>query len=314
MYKYLSTRRSGHSEKGAKSMNPFVLSCCSTADLTEEHFCRRNIRTICFHFSLNGKQYPDDFGKSISFDDFYKAMADGAETNTSQVNVEEFIAYFTPFLQEGKDILHVSLSSGLSGVYSAANTAKIELETKFPGRKIYIVDSLGASSGYGLFMDKLADLRDAGMGIEGLYEWAEENRLRLHHWFFSTDLSYYVKGGRISKASGWFGTILKICPLLNMDDKGHLIPRHKVRGKKAVIREIVEKMAEYADGGTDYDEKCYISNAACYEDARAVAELVEARFPKLNGRVEIYSVGTTIGSHTGPGTVALFFWGNERHG
>ncbi len=293
-------------------MADYILSCCSTADLTEEHFKARNINYICFHFSLDGKQYPDDLGKTIPFDEFYKAMTDGAETATSQVNVDEYIEYFTPFLEEGKDILHVTLSSGLSGTFNSARIAKEELQEKYPDRKIYIVDSLGASSGYGLIMDKLADLRDEGMDIDSLKDWAENNRLKLHHWFFSTDLTFFVKGGRVSKVSGWFGTVLKICPLLDMDNAGHLVPRFKVREKKRVIVEIVNKMEQFADGGLDYNGKCYISNAACYEDARAVADLIEERFPKLNGKVEIFSVGTTIGSHTGPGTVALFFWGSER--
>lgn len=201
---------------------------------------------------------------------------------------------------------------GYPGVFGAANIARDELQEKYPDRKILLVDSLGASSGYGLLMDRLADLRDEGKSVDEVFAWAVEHRLELHHWFFSTDLTYYVKGGRISKASGWFGTMLKICPLLNMDDKGRLIPRFKIRGKKAVIREIVNKMEEFAVGGPTYSGKCYLSHSGCYEDARAVADLVEARFPKLNGRVEIYSVGTTIGSHTGPGTVALFFWGSRR--
>ena len=164
----------------------------------------------------------------------------------------------------------------------------------------------------GLLMDKLADLRDGGMALEELRDWTEQNRLKLHHWFFSTDLTFYVRGGRISKASGWFGTMLHICPLLNMDDLGRLIPRFKIRGKNKVIREIAERMVEHAQDGLNYSGKCYISNSACMEDAQAVARLVEERFPKLNGKVEINSIGTTIGSHTGPGTVALFFWGDER--
>lgn len=293
-------------------MADFILSCCSTADLTEEHFKARDINYICFHFSLDGKQYPDDLGKTIPFDRFYKAMTDGAETSTSQVNVDEYIEYFTPFLEHGKDILHVTLSSGLSGTINSARIAKEELEGKYPDRKIYIVDSLGASSGYGLIMDKLADLRDSGMSIDEIKDWAENNKLNMHHWFFSTDLTFFVKGGRVSKVSGWFGTVLKICPLLNMDNLGHLVPRFKVREKKRVITEIVNKMEQFAEDGLDYNGKCYISNAGCYEDARAVADLIEKRFPKLNGKVEIYSVGTTIGSHTGPGTVALFFWGSKR--
>lgn len=293
-------------------MSNYVLSCCSTADLTEEHFTARGISYICFHYELDGKDYPDDLGKSIPFDKFYKMMQNGAETRTSQVNTEEYETYFEPFLKEGKDILHVCLSSGITSTINSARIAKEELEQRYPGRKILLVDSLGASSGYGLLMDKLADLRDEGKTIEEVYEWANAHKLNLHHWFFSTDLTFYIKGGRVSKTAGVIGGILNICPLLNMDNNGKLIPRLKIRTKKKVIRVIVDKMEEDADQGLDYSGKCYISHSACYEDARAVADLVEARFPKLNGKVEIYSIGTTIGSHTGPGTVALFFWGKER--
>ena len=293
-------------------MQKYILSCCSTADLTEEHFRSRDIQYICFHYMLDGKIYPDDLGKSMPFDKFYKAMADGAETQTSQVNIDEFINYFTPFLEAGHDILHISFSSGLSGSYDSAMMARDELTQKFPDRKLYIVDSLAASSGYGLLMDKIADLRDGGMNIDDLHVWAEGNKLKLHHWFFSTDLTFYIKGGRVSKTSGILGTMLGICPLLNMDNNGKLIPRAKIRGKKNVIKKIVEKMEECVDGGLCYDGKCYISNSACLEDAKAVAVLVKDHFPRLCGEVEIYDVGTTIGSHTGPGTVALFFWGKLR--
>ena len=161
-------------------------------------------------------------------------------------------------------------------------------------------------------MDRLADLRDEGKSINETADWAEENKLKLHHWFFSTDLEYYIRGGRVSRTAGLFGKILGICPLLNMDNLGRLIPRAKVRTKKKVIREIVRRMEEHAQDGLKYSGKCYISQSDCMEDARAVADLVESTFPNLNGKVEINWVGTTIGSHTGPGTVALFFWGDER--
>lgn len=293
-------------------MSDYILSCCSTADLSKEHFDRRGIHYVCFHYMLNDVSYPDDLGQSIAFEDFYRMMTEGADTKTSQVNVAEFIDYFTPFLKEGKDILHVSLSSGLSGSVNSARTAAEMLSEEYPDRKIYVVDSLGASSGYGLIMETLADMRDEGKSLDELHDWIEANKLRLHHWFFSTDLTFYVKGGRISKASGFFGTMLNICPLLNMDNLGRLIPREKIRTKKKVIKTIVDRMEECADDGLDYSGKCIISQSACVEDAKAVAALVEERFPKLNGKVEINYVGTTIGSHTGPGTVALFFWGKER--
>lgn len=149
-------------------MPGYVISCCSTADLSAEHFAARDIHYICFHFELDGKHYPDDLGNSVPFDQFYRAMENGAMTRTSQINVEEFVAYFTPFLEAGQDISHVSLSSGLSGVFSSASIARTELLERFPERKILLVDSLGASSGYGLLMDRLADLRDGGMEADAL--------------------------------------------------------------------------------------------------------------------------------------------------
>ncbi|MBP5254340.1 MAG: DegV family protein [Lachnospiraceae bacterium] len=295
-------------------MSDYVLSCCSTADLSKAHFEERDIHYVCFHYFLDGTEYPDDLGQSIPFPEFYKKMAGGAMTKTSQVNISEYMNYFTPFLEQGKDILHLTLSSGISGTYASAVSAASIARERFPERKIYIVDSLGASSGFGLMMDTLADLRDQGMDIDTLHCWIQDNRLRLNHWFFSTDLTYYVRGGRISKIEGLFGGLLGICPLLNMDQLGRLVPREKIRTRKRVIRTIVDRMEQYADKGLAYDGKCFISHSACYEDARAVADLVEARFPHLNGKVLINDIGTTIGSHTGPGTVALFFWGKERKG
>lgn len=293
-------------------MNNYVLSCCSTADLSKEHFESIDVRYICFHYQLDGVDYLDDLGQTMDFDEFYERMANGADTKTSQINADEFIEYFRPMLEAGQDILHVSLSSGISGVVNSANIARDALMDEFPDRKIYVVDSLGASSGYGLIMQTLSELRAEGKSIDEVYEWVKEHRLNLHHWFFSTDLSFYIKGGRVSKTSGTIGQLLNICPLLNMDNLGRLIPRYKIRTKKKVYKATVDKMEEFADGGLDYNGKCYISMSACMDDAKEVARQIEERFPKLDGKVVINNIGTTIGSHTGPGTVAVFFWGSKR--
>lgn len=293
-------------------MCDYILSCCSTADISKEHMEARGLSYLCFHYYMNDTEYSDDLGQSVSYPEFYGAMRQGVDTRTSQINISEYLSYFTAFLSQGKDVLHVSLSSGISGSANSARNAAAIAAEQFPERKIYVVDSLAASSGFGLFMDKLADLRDEGLGIEELRDWAEKNKLRLHHWFFSSDLTFFVKGGRISKAAGVFGGLLHICPLMNVDNLGRLIPRSKLRGKAKAIREIAERMKEFADGGAEYSEKCYMCHSDCCEDARAVAELVEAGFPKLRGKVLINNIGTTIGSHTGPGTVALFFWGKAR--
>ena len=293
-------------------MSDYVISCCSTADLSKEHFEKIDVHYCCFHYEMDGVQYLDDLGQSMDFDVFYQRMTDGAMTKTSQINADEYEEYFTQFLSQGKDIIHLTLSSGISGTFNSANLAKALLEDKYPDRKIYVIDSLAASSGYGLLVDHLAAMRDSGATIDELAAWVEEHKLNLNHWFFSSDLTFFIRGGRISKAAGAVGTVLNICPLMNVDFEGRLIPRYKIRTKKKVIQAIVDKMAEQAEDGTDYSGKCFISHSACEEDAKAVAALVEERFPNLNGRVLINSIGTTIGSHTGPGTVALFFWGQKR--
>jgi len=293
-------------------MADYILSCCSTADLTPEHFAKRDLHYLCFHYFMDNVSYQDDLGQTMPFDKFYQAMVDGADTRTSQVNAEEYAEYFEKLLAEGKDILHLTLSGGISGTINSARIAAEELREKYPERKIYIVDSVAAASGFGLLMDKLADLRDAGKTIDEVRDWAEANKNKLHHWFFSTDLTFFIKGGRVSKLSGWFGTALHICPLLNVNNEGKLIAREKLRGKPKVIRQIVKKMEEHAQDGLSYSGKCYISHSACLEDAQAVAKLITERFPNLAEPISIYSIGTTIGSHTGPGTVALFFWGDER--
>ena len=294
------------------TMSDYILSCCSTADLSKEHFESRDIKVICFHYMLDGVEYVDDLGQSMSFEEFYSRMAKGADTATSQVNITEYVDFFSAFAEQGKDVVHVTLSSGISGTYNSARNAALIVKERFPERNIYVVDSLAASSGCGLLMDTAADRRDEGLGAAELAKWIEDNRLKLNHWFFSTDLTSYVRGGRVSKTAAVFGGLLEICPLLNVDNLGRLIPRYKIRTKKKVIQAIVNKMEECAEGGLAYDGKCYISQSACYEDARQVADLIEERFKNLNGQVEINHIGTTIGAHTGPGTVALFFWGKER--
>lgn len=280
--------------------------------MPKEYFERRRIPYVCFHYTMDGVTYPDDFGDSIPFDEFYDRIAKGATPVTSQVNVNEYCDFFEPFLKEGNDVLHITLSSGISGTYNSACVAREELQARYPERKIVVLDSLAASSGYGLLVDAVADLRDGGSSFDSLVEWVENNKLRVHHWFFSTDLTSFKRGGRISATSAMLGTILNICPLMEMDYSGHLIPRQKIRTKKKAIQEIVRMMELHADNREAYDGKCFMSHSACEEDAKEVAALVEERFSSLKGKVVINNIGTVIGSHTGPGTVALFFFGDKR--
>lgn len=293
-------------------MSDFVISCCTTVDLNKEHLESRDIKYIYFHYFMDGKQYDDDLGQTVSYKEFYDAMRAGIDTKTSQINAAEYEEFFESFLKEGKDVLHINLSSGISGAYNSANIAKDILEERYPDRKIYVVDSLGAASGYGLLVDQAADLRDEGKSIDEIKDWIIDNRLRVQSWFFTQDLTYLVKGGRVSKAAGLVGGVLNICPLMHIDREGKLAAKQKVRTKKKAIRTLVEQMEMYAENGTAYDGKCFLCHSDCIEDAETVVAAIEDKFPALKGKVLVNSVGTTIGSHTGPGLVAVFFWGCER--
>ena len=293
-------------------MSDYVLSCCSTADVTREWLESRDIKYLYFNYYLNGETCKDDFGVTNSPADLYAKMLAGADAKTSQVSAGDYAAHFEKFLSAGKDVLHVTLSSGISSTYNSACIARDQLAEKYPDRKVIIVDSLAASSGYGLLMDKLAELRDSGMGIDELAAWTEEHKSEVQHWFFSSDLTFFVRGGRISKAAGLVGGMLKICPVMDVEPDGSLAVKEKIRTKAKAVNRVVEKMEELAEGGLDYSGKCFISQSECIDDAQEVARRIEAKFPKLNGKVEIFPIGATIGVHTGPGTVALFFWGEKR--
>ncbi len=293
-------------------MSDFILSCTSPVDLKKENLVNRNIRYMCFKYQLGDKLYDDDFGESMPYAQMYQMMVEGADTKTSQNGVGEYLDYFCDLLKDGNDVLHITLSSGLSGDYNSASSAALIARERYPERKLYVVDSLGASSGYGLLVDKAADLRDEGMDIDTLSEWVTDNRLNVHLWFYSSDLTFFVRGGRVSKAAGLFGGILNICPVLNMDYLGRLIARVKARGKKKAISEMFKRFEEHVQNGLDYNDKCFICHSQCYDDAKLLADMIKEKYTKIKGDIAIYDIGSTIGCHTGPGTVALFFWGDKR--
>lgn len=293
-------------------MPGYVLSCCSTADVTREWLEARDIAYLYFNYFLNGEMCKDDFGATNSPAELYAKMLAGADAKTSQISAGDYMEHFEKYLAQGLDVLHVTLSTGISGTYNSACAARDQLAEKYPDRKIYVVDSLAASSGFGLLMDRLAELRDGGMGIDELAAWAEDHKHEVQHWFFSSDLTFFVRGGRISKAAGLVGGMLKICPVMDVEPDGSLGVKEKIRTKAKAEKRVVEKMEELAQDGLDYSGKCFISHSECLDDAREVASRIEARFPKLDGKVQIFPIGATIGVHTGPGTVALFFWGKRR--
>ena len=294
-------------------MNNYVLSCCSTVDLTTEKLASRNIAWASFHYFLNNTEYIDDmFHSSMSAKSFYDGMVGGVDTRTSQINTDEYCNYFEKLFENYDEVVHVTLSSGLSGSYNSARIAVEMLKEKYPNKTVYLIDSLCASSGHGLLVDLLADKRDEGVSAEELYNYGEKLKLNIHLDFYSTDLTFYVKGGRVSKAAGLIGGILKICPVLDMNNEGKLIVRKKARGKIKAAEELLATMSANTENGKDYDGKCFISHSNCLDEANRLKGILEDEFINLKGKIEIFSIGPTIGSHTGPGTIALFYVGSER--
>ena len=294
-------------------MEKYVLSCCSTVDLTAEYLKERNIYWMPFHYFLNEEERFDDmFSSEITDKVFYDKMVAGVNTRTSQINSVEYYDYFERFAKENITVVHVTLSSGLSGSYNSAKIAVENLKEKYPDCKIYVVDSLCASSGFGLLVDILADKRDEGLSAKELAEYGENLKLNVRLDFYSTDLTFYVRGGRVSKAAGLIGNILKICPVLDMNNEGKLIVRKKARGNHKARQELLDNICKNAINGKDYSGKCFISHSNCYEEAQHLATAIEMEFPNLINKIKIFSIGPTIGSHTGPGTVALFYIGTPR--
>ncbi|WP_028264512.1 DegV family protein [Atopobium fossor] len=292
-------------------MSNFIISCCSTADVSEEFLASHSIPYINFNYMLDGTWYKDDFGKSHTPRSMYAKMLAGAEATTSQISVGDYVDFLRPFLAGGNDVLHITLSSGISGTYQSALNAASMLKEEFPNQKLYIVDSICASAGYGLLVSKLANLRDEGVSIDEARTWAEAHKREVQSWFFSTDLRFFVKGGRISKTAGMVGGMLHICPIMHIAPDGSLAVKEKVRTKKRAINRVASLMEETCQNGLNYDGELFISHADCLEDARAVAKLLAQTFPKAQP-AQIFNIGATIGVHTGPGTVATFWWGMPR--
>ena len=287
----------------------YTISCCSTTDLPKEYFAQHTIPFLPFTFVIDGKEYKDDLGESMSLKEFYRIVREGAMPTTSQVNVDQYTEFFESFLKQGKDLLHLSLSSGVSGSYNSARLAADELKTKYPERKLYLVDSLSASLGYGLLMHYAVKMKDEGKAIDEVYNWIENNKLKINHWFTVDDLHHLKRGGRLSGAAAVVGTLLQIKPVLSVDDTGKLIPKEKLRGRKSALNELVFKMETMVENPDGQD--ILISHGDCEEDANYVAEQIKAKFPGINS-IMINMIGPVIGAHSGPGTVALFFLGKNR--
>ena len=294
-------------------MSSYVLSCCSAIDLTSQWLAEHDVNCIYFAYDLGQTWYRDDFGETMPPAELYRRMLAGEHASTSQITVGEYMNAFKPFLEEGKDVLHVTLSSGITKTYYSACMAAEQLRAEYPNRTIRIVDSLCASSGYGLLMDGMVEQRDAGMGIDELADWAEAHRREVNHLFFSTDLTFFVRGGRVTPFAGAVGNVLKICPLMHVAVDGSLEVKEKIRTKARTKRRTLERMGELVRDGHDYDGPVFMSHSECLEDVQELAATIEQEYPRIrDGKVQIFPIGATVGVHTGPGTVTLFFWGNPE--
>lgn len=292
-------------------MKEYIISCSSTADLPRSYLESRDVKYAMFSFFLDGVEYKDDLYLARTPKEFFKLITEGATPTTAQIPPEDYISLWKPYLSEGKDILHMALSSGISGTYQSAIVAKSRLTREYPDRTIVVIDSLSASSGFGMLVDAACDNRDKGMSLKENEKWLRENLIGLNHWFFSSDMTSFIRGGRVSKASGFVGTALNICPLFKVNCDGKLIPVSRSLGKKKAVADIVKTMKNWCTDGEKYSGKVFISHSNCLGDATAVRDLILSTFKNVK-EVIICDIGTVIGSHTGAGTVALFFWGKER--
>lgn len=289
----------------------YILSCESTVDFPYAYAAQRELPVLFYSYLIDGESYPDDMLRDPeALPRFYRFLSEGKLPNTSQINEFAYEEFFEDLVQRG-DVLHIAFGSGMSNSVANAQKAAQLVRERHPERKLLVIDSLCSSSGYGMLVDYAADLRDGGASMEEVAQWVTENRNRVHHQFFSTDLKYFRRGGRVSGPAATIGAILNICPIMRLNDEGRIIAYDKVRGRKAAIRTTVERMVQHAEGGTDYSGKCFICHSNCLSDAEQTRQTILERFPRLP-EVRIFDIGTIVASHSGPGTVAVFFLGDER--
>lgn len=293
-------------------MAAWILSCESTVDLPYRDMEQRNIPVLFYSYVVDGTAYLDDMGRDpAALPRFYQFLEEGKAPSTSQLNTFQYLEFFEPLLQQG-DVLHIGFGTGMTPSVKNAEEAAQSLREKYPERKITVIDSLCSSSGYGMLVDSAADLRDAGVPMGEVAQWVLEKRHCVHHQFYSTDLKYYRRSGRISGPAAAIGAILNICPIMRLDDKGRIIAYDKVRGKKNAVARTVETMKRHAEGGEAYSGKVFICHSNCPADAEATKAAVAAAFPHIDGEIRICNIGTIVASHSGPGTVAVFFFGDAR--
>lgn len=289
-------------------MNEFIITTDINADLPKEYLEKNNIPVISLYYNIDDTVYGGNL--TLNDKDFYSKMRAGSMVTTSACNPEETEKVFREQLEKGLDILHIAFSSALSSSFNTVYIVGQQLSEEYPDRKIVVIDSLCASLGQGLFLHKAVQQKAAGKSLEEIAEWLEANKLFLCHQFTVDDLHFLHRGGRVSKGTAIIGTLINVKPVLHVSDEGKLTPLLNVRGRKKALQTLVENMASRIVGYEDQNDTIFISHGDCIEDAEYVASLVKEKFGEKE--ILINYVGPTIGAHSGPGTVALFFMGSPR--
>ncbi len=290
-------------------MSDFIIITDSTTDLPFEYVKENNLVIVPLQYNINNKAYFNYLDeREQTFKEFYSLMREGKMSNTSQVNSEDFKEVYIKYLKEGKDILGISFSSGLSGTFNSLRLAVEELKEEFPERKIMVVDSLSASMGEGLLVHYAVNAKKEGKTLEEVHQLIENLKFKICHWFTVTDIDLLRRGGRVSGAAAFIAKTIKIKPVLNVNDEGKLIPRSKKIGRKPSLNELVERLEQTID--KSFKQTIFISHGDCLEDALYVKELIE----QLNvaDNYLLNYIGPVIASHAGPGTVAVFYVGEKR--
>lgn len=287
----------------------FTLSCESTTDLTLHHFDKRNIPVLPYTYVIDGQEFVDDMREGNGLALFYNLLTSGKHPTTSLINEEKYLDFFRPLLEKG-DLLHVAFSSSLSHSASNAIRAAETLKKEFPNRKIFVLDSLCACVGYGILVDMMADLRDEGKTVDEVYEWANANKLKVHHQFFSTTLTYFHRSGRLSGPAALIGNILKLCPIVRLNANGKMIAYAKVMSENKALAKLLADIAPLIKNGTDYDGRLWLAHSNYVSMAtKAVAELKQT-YPKAD--IRVFDIGPVVASHCGPGTLSVYFFGETR--
>lgn len=286
----------------------FEIVTDSSSDLPEEYFAEHDVECVNLGFTMNNVNYGGEDGEKIDVKDFYAKLRAGSMPTTYQVTSESAKGHIEKFVKEGRDVLVIAFSSGLSGTAGSFLVAAKELMEQYPGRKVAVVDSLCASLGEGLLVDYVVKKADSGATLEETAEYAENLKLHICHNFTVDNLFHLKRGGRVSATTAVVGTVLKIKPVLHVDDDGHLIAIGKAMGRKKSIQSLVDHMAELQI--MEPDDPIFISHGDCIEDVNYLIGLLNAKFP--GHEIKVNYVGSVIGTHSGAGTLALFFRGKHR--